>query len=91
MVAHRVDHMMPAAARSPGGRKRMNATIVWRREEAPRESPRHQLDAVYAELMETVLAQERSARREDRIDAIVRYANPDGRRECASWRADWGD
>ena len=61
----------------------MNAKMLWRREEAPRESPRHELDAVYAELMETVLAQERSARREDRIDAIVRYANPDGRRNAA--------
>jgi hypothetical protein len=57
----------------------MNAKLLWRREEAPSESQCHVLDAEYAELMETVLAQERSARREDRIDAIVRYANPDVR------------
>jgi hypothetical protein len=57
----------------------MLAKGLWRREEAPRESPRHELDAEYAELMETVFAQERAARREDRIDAIVRYANPDAR------------
>jgi len=57
----------------------MLAKGLWRREETPSESPRHELDAAYAELMETVLAQERSARLEDRIDAIVRYANPDGR------------
>ena len=56
----------------------MNTRALWRRE-APSESRRHELDAVYAELMEAVLAQERSARREDRIDAIVRYTNPDPR------------
>ena len=52
----------------------MNPIAMWRRE-APSEPRRHELDAVYAELIETVLAQERSARREDRIDAIVRYAD----------------
>ena len=52
----------------------MNLRTLWR-PEAPSESQRHELDAVYAELIETVLAQERSARREDRIDAIVRYAD----------------
>ena len=57
----------------------MNAKLLWRREEAPREAQRHELDAEYAELMETVLAQERSARREERIVAIVRYANPEAR------------
>lgn len=56
----------------------MNPRALWRRE-APSESRHHELDAVYAELIETVLAQERAARREDRIDAIVRYANPDAR------------
>jgi hypothetical protein len=57
----------------------------WRRQrarEAPRDARPHELDAVYTELMETVWAEERAARREDRIDAIVRYANP-------AYKRDW--
>ena len=65
---------IPPMVASRGGR-------WWRRRRAQVEVPRdplpRELDAVFAELIETVWAQERAARREDRVDTILRYAPRD--------------